>query len=116
MYVGQATFEYLISILVHGSYLASITKNLGMSDSLTGILSSVISLGCLFQLLSLTFRVKRVKPFVVTFSLINQLLFLLLYVIPIVQIPPQYKTIIFIISIFVAYFLYNLAHPNKIHR
>ena len=115
MYVGQATFEYLISILVHGSYLASITKNLGMSDSLTGILSSVISLGCLFQLLSLTFRVKRVKPFVVTFSLINQLLFLLLYVIPIVQIPPQYKTIIFVISIFVAYFLYNLAHPNKIH-
>ena len=115
MYILQATFEYLISILVAGSYLASITKSLGMSDSLTGILSSVISLGCLFQLLSLTFRVKRVKTFVIMLSFINQLLFLLLYVVPIVKIPAEYKTVIFAISIFAAYFLYNLAHPNKIN-
>ena len=50
MYIFEAALEYLISILVPGSFLATITKELGISDSLTGILSSVISLGCLFQL------------------------------------------------------------------
>ncbi len=48
MYILEAALEYLISILVVGSFLATLTKELGMSDGLTGILSSVISLGCLF--------------------------------------------------------------------
>lgn len=40
MYIFEAALEYLISILVTGSFLATITKELGISDSLTGILSS----------------------------------------------------------------------------
>ena len=82
MYILEAALEYFISILVAGSYLATLTKELGFSDSLTGILSSIISLGCLFQLLSLPLRRKRVKILVLVFSILNQLLFMLLYVIP----------------------------------
>ncbi len=52
MYIFEAGPEYLISILVAGSFLATLTRELGISDGLTGILSSIISLGCLFQLLS----------------------------------------------------------------
>jgi len=115
MYIFQAALEYFISILVTGSYLATLTKELGFSDSLTGILSSFISLGCLFQLLSLSLRRKKVKNVVTVFSILNQLLFMLLYVIPLTNFEKQTKIILFIILIFSAYLIYNFVHPKKIN-
>lgn len=115
LYVLQASFEYLIALLVGGSFLATLTKELGFSDSLTGILSSFISLGCLFQLLSVLFRPRRVKRAVVVLSITNQLLFLLLYAIPLVDFPKTLKTALFIVFIFTAYVMYNFAHPKKIN-
>lgn len=41
MYIFEVALEYLISVLVAGSFLATITKELGLSDRLTGILSSI---------------------------------------------------------------------------
>ena len=114
LYIFEAALEYLIAILVASSFLATLTKQLGFSDSLTGILSSVISLGCLFQLLSLTINRKRSKGFVITLSIINQLLFMLLYVIPLSDFQAKTKTAIFVATIFVAYLIYYLAHPKKI--
>ena len=115
MYIFEAALEYFISILVAGSYLATLTKELGFSDSLTGILSSVISLGCLFQLLSLSLRRERVKFFVIIFSILNQLLFMLLYVIPLTCLQKQTKIVLFVILIFSAYIIYNIVHPKKIN-
>lgn len=115
LYIAEAALEYFISILVAGSYLATLTQALGFSDSLTGIVSAFISLGCLFQLLSVLFRPRRVKGLVVWLSIANQVLFLLLYVIPVSDfMSPTLKTVLFVIFIFTAYFLYNLAHPKKI--
>lgn len=114
MYVLEAALEYLISILVAGSFLATLTKELGMSDSLTGILSSLISLGCLFQLLSIFYRRQKKKTFVIIISVINQFMFMSLYVIPLAGGGKRIKIVIFIIAIFVAYLLYNFAHPKKI--
>ena len=65
MYIIQADLEYLINILVTGAFLASLTSELGMSDSLTGIISSFASLGCLFQMISVVFRKGSVKKVVV---------------------------------------------------
>ncbi len=115
MYIYQAGIEYLISILVAGSFLATVTKELGFSDSLTGIISSVISLGCLFQLLSVAFRRRRVKKFVIIMSIANQVLFTLLYAVPLFNLSKRVKTIIFVIFIILAYILYNFAHPKKIN-
>ena len=114
MYIIEATLEYLISILVAGSFLATLTKELGFSDSLTGILSSVISLGCLFQLISVSVRKTRVKKLVIILSVVNQLLFLLLYVVPLSGAGKPTKTVLFVIAIFSAYLIYNFAHPKKI--
>lgn len=114
LYTIEAALEYLISILVAGSFLATLTKELGFSDSLTGIMSSIISLGCLFQLLSLSIRRYHQKRFVTTLSIINQILFLLLYAVPLTNFNQKTKTVIFIILIFSAYIIYNLAHPKKI--
>lgn len=115
MYIFEAALEYLISILVTGSFLATITKELGVSDSLTGILSSVISLGCLFQLLSLSVRRARVKRLVVILSVINQAFFMLLYVIPLTGAKKQIKIVLFVVLICAAYLIYNFAHPKKIN-
>ena len=115
MYIFEAALEYFISILVAGSYLATLTKELGFSDSLTGILSSVISLGCLFQLFSLLVRRKKVKAFVLIFSIINQLLFMLLYIIPLTNFEKHTKIVIFVVLIFLAYLIYNFVHPKKIN-
>lgn len=115
MYIFEAALEYFISILVASSFLATLTGELGMSDSLTGILSSVISLGCLFQLLSVTVKPARSKPFVMVMSVLNQLLFMLLYVIPLFNFGKEAKTALFVITIFSAYLIYNFAHPKKIN-
>ena len=115
MYIFEAALEYLVSILVTGSFLATITKEIGVSDSLTGILSSVISLGCLFQLLSLSVRRAKVKKLVVILSIINQAFFMLLYVIPLTGAKKQIKIVLFVVLICAAYLIYNFAHPKKIN-
>lgn len=114
MYIFQATFEYLIALLVGGTFLATVTKNLGISDSLTGILSSIISLGCLFQLTSFFIKRQKLKSLILIFSIINQLLFAFLYVIPIFNFSKTTKTIIFVVAIVFAYLIYNIIHPKKI--
>ena len=115
MYILEAGFEYLISILVAGTFLAKITSELGISDNLTGIISSIISLGQMFQLGSMLIKRPKFKSFVAVFSVINQLLFLLLYIVPFFNFSKEVKTIVFIITIISAYLIYNLAHPKKIN-
>ena len=113
LYILQADFEYFISLLVSGSFLAAVTAQLGISDSLTGVISAIISLGQMFQLLSIFIR-KNIKRRVVLFSVMNQLVFMCLYVIPLTELPPGWKTALFIGAVTLAYFLYNIVHPKKI--
>lgn len=115
MYIIEAGLEYLISILVADMYLAALTKELGISDSVTGILSSVISLGCLFQLVSTLLRRGSAKRMVVALSVLNQVLFMLLYIIPLTGWTSTVRQTIFIATIILAYFFYNVAHPRKIN-
>lgn len=114
LYIGEAAFEYLVALMVQGTFLARLTQSLGFSDSLTGIISSFISLGCLFQLLSLFIRRRTVKCFVVVSSVLNQLLFMFLYIIPVSPLPAGVKTGVFVGCLIAAYVLYYLAHPKKI--
>ena len=114
MYICEAALEYLISILVAGTYLAMITKELGISDTLTGIISSFISLGCVFQLFAMLLRKGNTKKTVLFLSVLNQLLFMFLYIIPLMGGSQSMKTTLFIVVILLAYFCYNIAHPKKI--
>lgn len=115
MYIVEAAIEYLISILTATTFLATVTTELGMSDSMTGVVSSIISLGCVFQLFSIFFRGKRQKPFVITLSVINQLLFMLIYLIPLLPAAKGKKIGLFVVTILLAYLFYNIAHPKKIN-
>ena len=59
LYIIEAALEYFISITVTGAYLATLTNSLGFSDSLTGILTSFVSLGCGFQIIAIFLANKR---------------------------------------------------------
>ena len=78
MYILEAAFEYFISLMFTGAYLATVTKSIGLSDAVTGILSSVATLGCGFQIFAIFLSGKRrVKRTVSIFHTVNQLLFAL---------------------------------------
>ena len=68
MYILEAAFEYFISIFVSGAYFAKLTNALGLSDSMTGILSSLATLGCsqlvlLFGAFDLFFKLVVLETF-----------------------------------------------------
>jgi len=113
MYIMQAALEYFVSILVVAPYLATLTTELGISDSLAGVISSIINVGCIFQLCSVFLKRKRVKGIVVALTVVNQLLFLLLYLIPLMGGDKQIKIVLFIAAIFTAYLIYYCIHPLK---
>ena len=48
MYTAQCMFEYFISIMAADAFLAKLLKDIGLSDALTGVLSSLISVTFLF--------------------------------------------------------------------
>ena len=48
-------------------------------------------------------------------SVANQILFMLLYVVPVVNVPSDIKTVLFVILIIFAYFIYYVAPPKKIN-
>jgi len=55
------------------------------------------------------------KKTVISLSIINQMLFMFLYVIPLAGGAESFKKVIFVICILLAYFIYNIAHPKKIN-
>ena len=83
-YMAQCTIEYFISILVADAFLAKLLTHIGISDSLTGIISSFISFAFLFQLLSiwLVKKIKSTKKTVLVFDTLSQLFFMSIYIIP----------------------------------
>ena len=52
VYIVEALLEYLVALLVTGAFLSAICKQVGVSDAVTGIVSSFISLACVAQMFS----------------------------------------------------------------
>ena len=114
-YIIEAALEYFISILVSGAYLARITTSLGFSDGLTGILSSFVSLGCLFQLgsIGLFRKIRRAKPVIVSFCIVCQLMFGCMYLIPGMPFGQTLRTGLFLICFCGAHIVSQLISPQK---
>ena len=115
LYILMCAFEYFISILVSGTFLATLTSHLGISDSLTGIITSFVSLGCLFQLLSMFLNRRHTKNLVLVGGIVNQLIFMLLYVVPFFDAGQQINSAIFIVVMLVAYILSNAIIPIRVN-
>ena len=115
LYIISAALEYFISILTGTAYLAKIAGSIGISDSMIGVLSSFVALGCAFQIVSLAIRTDRpVKRMVTLINLANQLCFTLLYVIPVVDISKNVKTCIFVFLLLSGNVLLNVPFSPKV--
>ncbi len=113
-YIIEAAFEYFISLFVTGTFLGYILDALGLSDALQGIISTVATFTCGAQLFSLFLSGKRVKKIVTIGHSINQLAFVLLYLLPVFDISPNVKTVILIVLLFSGHILNNIINPSKI--
>lgn len=116
LYILEAALEYFISLLVTGAYLAKITSAIGMSDTLTGILTSFVSLGFGFQIIAVFLANKRpVKRWVTLLHCLNQLAFALIYFIPLAPISHEMKNFLFVAFLLIGYILTNVVNSPKIN-
>ena len=53
LYILEAALEYFFALMLTGAYIAKVATEIGMSDSLVGILSTASTLGCTFQLFAI---------------------------------------------------------------
>lgn len=83
-YTAQCMFEYFISLLATDAFLAKLLKNIGLSDALTGLLSSLISFTFLFQLFSIPLagKLKKIKKPIIILDTLSQLFFVSIYTVP----------------------------------
>lgn len=114
-YIIEAALEYFISILITDSFLAVLLSKNGVSDAATGIITQLASLAFTAQMFSVFVRkTKGVKKFVTVLHIINQFMFVLLYFIPVFNIPSSMKVIFFIVLFLGGHFLSQLVFPYKI--
>jgi Na+/melibiose symporter-like transporter len=116
LYIIEAALEYFVSIAVGTVYLAKITASVGMKDSLTGILTAFVSLGCGFQIIALFIAHKKpVKRWVTISHIISQSLFALLYFVPLLNISRVGKIVLLILFLFLAQIIHNAISSPKIN-
>lgn len=116
MYIIEAALEYFVAIAVGGVYLAKLTSYMGIPDSVTGVLTAFVSLGCGFQIIAIFLSHKKpVKRWVTALHLISQTLFALLYFVPIFPLSTTQKTAVFVVIMLLSQILHNVVNAPKIH-
>ncbi|MBQ8351619.1 MAG: MFS transporter [Clostridia bacterium] len=114
MYIIEAAVEYFIATMIAGTYLAKVTDAIGMTDAQTGIVSSFVSLGLGFQLISILLsRFTPVKRWVSVLNTLNQLLFSLVYAVPFVPISQSAKIALFVILLLGGELVANVVNSPK---
>ena len=105
-YICECTFEYFVSLLVTDAFLAKVLLSIGMSDEVIQPIATLIALSQLFQLFSIfaVQRITNVKRFVIPIHFLGQLFFMALYFVPFLPFAKEYKAVIAVSCILIAYF------------
>lgn len=116
-YTIEAAIEYFISILVSGAFLTNMLNAIGVSDAVSGIITSLTVFTQCFQIASshLTHSKGSLRRKVSILLLINELLFALLYMVPFVSVGKGAKTVIFVIMLITSRAVMNYAVPSKLN-
>lgn len=114
-YIVEAAIEYFISLLVTDAFLATLLTRTGVSDATTGIITQLASLSFAAQLFSL-FVNKRsgMKLWVTVLHLANQIMYLLLYIVPSFNVSKTVKVVAFVILFLGGHIIANIVSPYKI--
>ena len=113
-YILEAGFEYFMSLFVTGTMLGYLLDTLGLSDALQGIISTVATFTCGAQLFALMLVGRKRKWIVTGGHLINQSCFVLLYLLPIFDLPPAVKTALVLVLLFTGHIISNAVSPVKV--
>lgn len=103
-YVTQCTLEHLMGLLVTDAFLAKLLTYIGMSDAMTGVITSFASVAFVFQLLSVILVQSKMstKKMVMVTDGISMLLFMLVYFVPFVPLMGIAKKIFVMGAVMVA--------------
>lgn len=104
-YMAQSTFEYFVSLLATGAFLAKLLTSLGISDALAGVIASFSSLVFVCQLFSILLVKGRLgaKALSIIFETVSQVCFALMYFIPFFSLEKAAKHALVIIFIIIGY-------------
>ena len=113
-YILEAGFEYFISIFVTSTMLGYILDSFGFSDAAQGIISTAATFTCAAQIFfSMFLAGRRVKRLITILHIVNQLCFVILYMLPIFNIPTGAKSIILLVLLFAGNIIGNGLTPAK---
>ena len=92
-YILEAAFEYFIDIMIKTTFITALLMHLGVSQGDAGIITSLASFGFTAQFFSVLFinPKNRIKKMSSILHLINQLLFVVMYLVPGINIPGGMK-------------------------
>ena len=98
-------------IIVTAPILTYLLTGIGMSDSMIGVVSSLISMTVLFQLVSVWIvrKITNTKLFSILFHCIGRLFFGLMYFVPLLPLSSRVKQILVVVCIILGYFGYNFV-------
>lgn len=104
-YIGHCTFEYFVSLLVTDAYLANLLSNMGISDGVIGIISSLVTFAFLLKLgaIYVMQKISNIKKTSIIFHISHQVIFMLLYLIPFLNVSTELKSGLVMIAIIAAY-------------
>lgn len=109
-YTIQCAVEYFVSLLVLDAFLAKLLTSIGISDSLTGIISSFVSLAFgiqIFTIFMIKIKMSR-KRMVIIFDVSSMLFFACLFLVPFLPFGKTVKTILAMLFILLGYGCYYL--------
>lgn len=114
-YIVEAGLEYLISLLITDAFLAKLLTMSGISDSVAGIVTELSAFAFSAQLVSVFFRKRKgMKMFVTVMHLLNQIMFVLLYLVPVIQVPSAVKMWLIILMFLGGHLISNIISPYKL--
>ena len=105
-YTLECAFEYFIALLVTDVFLATLLAEMGIPDSVIGVISSLMSVAYLFQLFSLFIvqHIRNVKLVAVPIHCICQLFFMALYLLPFLNVTRSFRIVATVLCILIGYF------------
>ncbi len=115
--IAEATLEYFIHLCVTTTCLTAILDEMAVSTSWQGVIGAITSLACSVQLLAV-FCVRKTYPckrWVCILNLVNQLLFALLYCVPLVEMSATIRLASFIGILLAAYVCQHYLTPSRVN-
>lgn len=115
--IAEATVEYFIHLCVTTTFLTAILTEMQISTALQGVIGAIASLACSVQLIAV-FAVRKTYPckrWVSMLNLLSQLMFVLLYCIPLTNLTRGIRVAAFIIMLLMAYAFQHYITPSRVN-